>query len=556
MKITPSSLRRVEYIIDNSGIIKTLADGLRTDNRGRPQNTFAIHMLILGTFLCVAHNGIGTITEAHRSLIELGLDDRLRLGISVKDPDSPDGTSLAITLNQMYYVSKQINERLAYTKASAPDISDTERQRRHGVIQQFNQSAMDVFDLDWDANWAALDATGVWSWGRGKARPKGEPSTEPSEATDASSEAEPDQEAPTASTSPAAPTSHDPDAAWGVKTSKTGDIERFFGYHEHTLVQIPGPNQTVDDIPPLIRSFELTPANHDVVDVSLRLLDRAGQHVTDLVVDNHYSYKLPARWRGPLHDRGIRQHLDLRAPDQGFTESDRVRWAAGCPHCPATPDALGTITPPALSDPDRTEKQQGFYELIEAREPYSLRRVTSPDRDGTARYECPAEAGKIGCQRRAGTVETAVELGLPVVENPPDPDEPEGLPPCCVQRTVTLTPPPGHDKLVQPLYWGGRQWHRAFGNRTYVEGSYGNRKNPSTEGLRRGLFRLVGLPAVSIVMTAVNVSYNLRMIRNWHDRTGRGPDDHPLLTPEPERGNLVYLTDEETRARVAGHDAA
>ena len=55
----------------------------------------------------------------------------------------------------------------------------------------------------------------------------------------------------------------------------------------------------MDDVPPLIRAFELTPANRDVVDVSLRVIDAGGQHVTDLAVDTHYSYKLADRWKGP-----------------------------------------------------------------------------------------------------------------------------------------------------------------------------------------------------------------------------------------------------------------
>jgi len=559
MKVTPSSVRRIEHILDASGAVEILASGLRTDNRGRKQNTKAIRLLLLGVFISVHHNGSGTVTDAYDTLVGLCLDDRLRLGISVPDPSAPDGTTLDVTLNQLYYVSKRITERLAYGEESAPDLTDEERTRRHDVVRRFGQAVMDVFDLGWNASHAAMDATGVWSWGRGKARPKGDPTTEEQDLLDrveGSDDSAEDQDGAPASARPEHNEPFDLDAAWGIKTSKTGDPERFFGYHEHTLLQIPGPDATVDDVPPLIRAFELTPANRDVVDVSLRVIDAGGQHVTDLAVDTHYSYKLADRWKGPLHDRGIRQHLDLRSTDQGFTESDRVRWAAGWAHCPATPDALGTIEPPPLTAVNRKEKLEEFHQQINHRESYAFRRVTSPDRAGTARYECPAEAGKLGCPLRAGTVETAVEAGLPIVERPPDPNGPEGLPTCCAQRTLTLTPPPGHDKLVQPHYWGGRAWHRIYGKRTYVEGSYGNRKNPSTEDLRRGLFRVVGLPWVHINMTAVNASYNLRILRNWHERTGRGPENHPLLTADPDRNNIVYLTDDEARARVATHHAA
>lgn len=559
MKVSPASVRRFEHILDTSGAVSILASGLRTDNRGRKQNTHAIHLLLLGLFLSVHHHGSATVKDAYGTLTGLSLDDRLRLGISVPDPNSPDGASHALTLAQLYYVSKTIGDRLAYGEESAPDLSDEERVRRHQVVQRFCQAVMDVFDLGWAASHAAMDATGVWSWARGKTRPKGEPSTQEHDLI-GDDTAEPATE--TGSSGPettlvdATEEVYDLDAAWGIKTSKSGKDERFFGYHEHTQVQVPGPNQTVEEIPPLIRAFELTPANRDVVDVSLRLLDAGGEHVTELLVDTHYSYKIPERWRMKLHDRGIRQHLDLRSTDQGFVESDRVRWAAGWAHCPATPDAMGAIVSPGPGDPDRTNKMKKFFEKIEGREAYAFRRVTTPDRSGTARVECPAEAGKIGCPLRVGTVETAVTLGLSIVESPPDPSGPEGLPRCCTQRTVTLAPPPGQDKLVQPHYWGSRAWHRTYGKRTYVEGSYGNRKNPSTEDLRRGLFRVVGLPWVHINMAAVNVSYNLRMLRNWHERTDQGPEGHPLLTADAERNNVVYLTDEEARARVEATNGA
>ncbi len=38
-----------------------------------------------------------------------------------------------------------------------------------------------------------------------------------------------------------------------------------------------------------------------------------------------------------------------------------------------------------------------------------------------------------------------------------------------------------------------------------------------------------GLAFIHITIALVNASYNLRMVRNWHEHTGLGDPDHPLL---------------------------
>jgi hypothetical protein len=336
---------------------------------------------------------------------------------------------------------------------------------------------------------------------------------------------------------------HDPDAAIGVKTSKDGKIESFYGYHEHTLVRVRGPRDAADSVPALVAGLELTPASADVVDVSLDLLDRLRVPAAELIVDRHYSYKAPDRWRDELADRSIRQVLDLRADEQGFTDLNHMRWAAAWPHCPATPDTYGTITRPAPSDENHEAKLATFKKRLKERRAYAFRRVTSPNPRGVARWECPAEAGTVGCPLKPGTVEAALQIGLPVVENPPDPTSPD-FPTCCRQRTVKVDPGPLR-KLMQEHYWGSDEWEAAWNKRTYVEGSYGNRKNPSTENLRRGHFRTTGITLVNLMTAMAAASYNLRMLRAWHERTGLGDPDHPLLEPATEPGTFLQLTPEE-----------
>ena len=89
--------------------------------------------------------------------------------------------------------------------------------------------------------------------------------------------------------------------------------------------------------------------------------------------------------------------------------------------------------------------------------------------------------------------------------------------------------------------------------RTYVEGTYGNRKNRSTEDLTRGYFRITGLALVNIATAFAAVSYNLRILRNWQERTGLGDPTHPLLQPEPENYGFVCLTKEQAEHIADAH---
>lgn len=129
---------------------------------------------------------------------------------------------------------------------------------------------------------------------------------------------------------------------------------------------------------------------------------------------------------------------------------------------------------------------------------------------------------KVGCPLRAGTVEVAREYGLPIVV----PSEGAAELKCCTQKLVQVRRG-DHVKHQQDLYWGAAAWVTSWARRTYVEGVFGNLKNPSTENIQRGFLRMVGMPMVTLSLTAAAVSYNIREYNNWLDRTAQ-TSDHPL----------------------------
>lgn len=594
--INLSDIRAAEHIVDHSGAVKTLSEGMRTDRRGRKDDPNKLRLLLIGLVLCVLVHGQAVVTAVHELLTnELPLDEQLRLGVC-RVGTAADGTATtwALPIADLYELTAKLNTKLGYGLGKHPDLGAEERARRHRTIVTCLDDLMDVFDLGWQSEVFAMDATGIWSWGRGKAKAVSGRDDGADEhvaaatgagvanaartrqgATGTAEAAGPGEEAEQAPGEDEIvlgdPTSHDPDGAWGVKTAKIGGEQRYYGYSENTLVQVPGAGQAADDEPRLIVRLELQAANADVVDVSLSLIDRfnaarqarlesgahvfavaGAQHVGDLVVDRHYHYKDFQRWWAELYGRGVSQHLTLREDEQGFTEGngDRLRWAAGAPHCPCTPDDLGTITRPSPSEP--RAKHVAFDRRLERRQAYALRRITSFDANGTHRVQCPALAGSVGCALREGTLAAAHRLGLPIVATPPDADlDGEPLPACCTQSTVTVTPPTKVRKLLQPHYWGSSAWKRCFDKRTYVEGTYGNRKNVNTENMRRGQFRFTGIALVNLVVGLSAACYNLRIIRNWHERTGMGDPTHPLLArPEPDYG-FVRLSELERDALMA-----
>ena len=562
--IGPDRLRRAEYLIDTSGVVELLLPVLRKDARGPKYNSNKLRVFIIGCYLAIENQRTGSI-QAIAKLVhtDLPLDAQYRLGIR-----NPTDGSLLITLHDFYYLTKRFTERFGYG-SSVPElfvdedvengISANERTERHALLQQMCRQLLDVTIVGPDATAFAIDATGIWSWGKGPRKP--------TRAEFAALLDDPDGAAELDDSANEPPriddgghlvvgmkSVHDPDGGWGVKTSKAGKNEVFFGYHEHALLQVPGVGEDTDGAPRLIRAFELTPANADIVDVSLRLLDSVhsdGDGERLLLADSHYHYKQFDRWWQQLFRRRWNPLHDLRVDEQGFTEFDRMRWAAGHAHCPATPDPLGTIQRPAVTD-KRSESHETFHKQIDLREAYAMVRHNLPDEQGAHRVMCPAIAGKVGCPLRDGTTAAATALGLPFVVNPPDPNSAEGLPKCCTQKTVLTRPPAKIAKLSQSRYWGSREWANLYRRRTYVEGLFGNCKNSSTENLRRGLFHITGLPLVHLMLTMVNVSYNLRMIENWQRRNLAADKpremlaaDHPLLVDDSNIAGYRAVTHAE-----------
>jgi hypothetical protein len=542
--------RLFAHVVDDGGAADALTAALRTDPRGRKGRGDARTFLIL--LLLAAAAGELTIERMHHiATRELPRNIQLELGTVRRHGDRLHD----MPIDELYYVSRTITKKLAWTGRYANELSQQQRKDRQLALQDILERLLQPTLPDRPGSSYALDESAIWAWAKGRKR-----------ATQRG------QEETDVEDSNVAAMSVCPDARWGVKTGKNGEQDAYFGYGLHALVRIPdlhaGPAFSDADDPVLIEAIAVTPASTDIVDVSLDLLDRVATRrpVRDLAADRHYSYKEWSRWAHQLWQRGIRPVLDLRADEHGFRDYNGVKIAASWPHCPATPNTLATILRPGPGA--SAQDQQAFTDQIQQRQAYAMRRVKSHVPDGASRWECPARAGKVGCPLVPGSVDAARELGQPVVRPP----APRARGAACTQRTFMIRVEPSDEapttteresrrqlaqamKHAQDEYWGDHRWLTSWNRRTYVEGAFGNLKNPNTENVHRGLFRFTGLPLVTLAVAAAVAACNVRQLRNWHERTGNGNPTNLLLAAEPAFHGYLLLTvddpDESAESPIA-----
>lgn len=144
------------------------------------------------------------------------------------------------------------------------------------------------------------------------------------------------------------------------------------------------------------------------------------------------------------------------------------------------------------------------------------------------RYECPAEARFVRCPLKPHTM--AYPDDVPLNLNPPDPPD---APTCCTQRTIEL-PEEAQGKLRQKHRWGSDDWIKDYARRTYVEGGFGELRNPALGALARGKFCVIGIIKVTLMLAALVAASNARRLATWAANHDLRSDDPALAPPDTE----------------------
>ncbi len=336
--------RTLEWV-DASGVPPVLEQALRPTGRGRPRQ-LTVRALLVGLKLAVDSAKTTCLTDVFLVLTE-GLPEAVQHDLGVRDRR----TGRVITVHQVRRLLDSIKARLDPGAKAAPE----DRAARLAALQQILDDLLAAtMPAELPTSGAyAVDGTGTWSWARGKDKQT---------------------------------TAADPDAAWGVKTSKSGKQERYFGYELHAVVRVGRLN---DDrpVPCLAERIVVTPASTNCSEAVLPAIAKMradGLRLREVIADRGYTYK--TGWSRGLRAIDVDSVLDLHPTQLGARGSHGgARFIAGVPHCPATPEAFDSIPrPERLAESPPLEV---FLEQINTREQWALRRVAGPDSTGAERYE-------------------------------------------------------------------------------------------------------------------------------------------------------------------------
>jgi hypothetical protein len=569
--IPATQYRRAAYLVDTHGAAERFTVFMYPNPQGRPA-VLSARTFLIGCLLAI---------EVHRSMLythvfqvlarELPPEAMVELGVAERAVNAAGQPVARVTLKRHHVYN--FTRRLRRLSGGGRHGHPIRTEDKAALLEVVNLTLKATLPTRPAGSGAyAVDESGVWAWSRGRSgRKKATAQTDETDLYEDDSPADPEHDSPAdpehdapASSEPASRSaigSIDRDAAWGGKTSKAGKDERYFGYSLHGLVRAPALGAEPGSEPLLLERLDLTPAATDLVDATLAMLDEIvddGGTVTELIGDRHYSFKHPARWISQLIARGIKQVADLRFGDHGFTDAAGTRVAAGHPHCPGTPDHLATIikpgpqpkTPVTLRN-DHTDEQaaqrydnfEEFRRLIAERQSYALQRHgRSKSNENDWRWRCQALAGIAGCPLRPETLEAAMRLGLPIVQNPPDP---VNAPSVCTSKsgTVTLKFEDLNPKFHQEHYWGSPEWQESYARRTYVEGFFGTLKDAAVANLKRDAYRgdCLGLKLLHVGLCCAVT--NLRLARSWNTQTGSRLDLPDVLLAEDEYPQEVPLHD-------------
>ena len=136
----------------------------------------------------------------------------------------------------------------------------------------------------------------------------------------------------------------------------------------------------------------------------------------DILADSGYAHRDADAWAIPLRAAGARLVQDLHPHDRGPKGThDGAIISNGCLYCPQTPRPLLELGPLART---ATKEQAADHDRKTSElARHKLGRLTSDDRDGYHRVQCPAAMGKIRCPLQPSSM--TLDRDPPEILTPP-----------------------------------------------------------------------------------------------------------------------------------------
>ncbi len=460
-------LPELEAVLDASGAAEVIEAVM--PQGGRPRQ-LPVRTLLLGLMLAAAEDRPAHLTRAHAALVSLPASEHDRLSVSAA---SRSGRHL-LTYRQVEHTMRSLTKavRDECGAATGPVLSRVVEGLVGASIPTELGAGGDL----------AVDWTDVESFAR--------PGRERHPSIDA-------------------------DASFGHRRGDAPgqDHETFFGYYLQlatTVAPVGSP-----DTPELVRAMLVTSCSLDPPPAFVPVLSNlwaSGVAPGDVLADCGYSHRQAEHWALPLRALGARLVQDLHPHDRGTkgTFGGAIAWN-GELYCPATPRGLFELGPLArgAGSEEQAAHDRRFAELSS----YRLARIGADSKDGYHRVICPAVGGKLRCPLRAGSMSRGYEH--PEVLSPP-----RHPPLCCSNQTMTV-PPAVMAKTAQRHPYPGPAWRKSYARRSAAERSNATLKDPARVSVERGWCRLMGLPAMTIMLACLVVVRNLRVLDSFAARPAR-----------------------------------
>jgi hypothetical protein len=458
-----NSLARLEAIIDHSEVAPRLEALLRVGVR---QRQLCMRTLLLGILLALADGRPAHLTRVHRALVTLPEEDCLRLGV-VAGRSRPH----LLTYRQVEYTFRLLVTALKGDQGGA------------NVLAEFTDALLEATigaQLKDGTRALAVDWTDVETFARAPLEKGG--------------------------------WTKDPDASWG---HRRGDgpgqaDEKFFGYFLQlaTMVNEDGGAE----VPELVRRLLLSSCGDDPPPAFVPVMERlarSGVALGDVLADSGYSHRIAEHWSLPLRALGAEMVMDLHPHDRGTqgTFGGAICFNGNL-YCPSTPEGLFKVGPLARGASAEEICAHDIKTAELAR--YKFGRVSSDDADGYGRVACPAVLAKVRCPKRPSSM--PLSLSRPEIVAPPE------IPPKCCEQ-VTLTVPPKVNAKTRQKHDYPSQAHRiSYGRRSAAERANSTVKDPASNDVSRGWCRLMGLEAMTVMLTCLFVVRNQRVLASFETR--------------------------------------
>ncbi|MGA4669510.1 hypothetical protein ACPCG0_06875 [Propionibacteriaceae bacterium Y1923] len=301
----------------------------------------------------------------------------------------------------------------------------------------------------------------------------------------------------------------DPDARDQVQTGKNlrpGNIG--LGYEGHFL--------TDARATPIIRVVHVEPGSRHRGDAGIAALDglrRVLGHVPcEVAADRDYSNARSEKWAIPLHERGIKQVLDLHPNNRGVRPGPikGTQWRDGL--LLVSDKATKHESIPTRSPMEGYAVKEKRAEMVAKRSAFAFGFEDWNVEKGTVRLVGPAVRGQVRCVNHPASMRLkAVKQHSRGGRRTTRPTTAHALGEDCPCGKTKVVPITDVLRFYQPYLWGSHEWEHAYGRRNLSETANSYLKDQHGR-FTKGSIKVLGRNKIALALAFFVDAVNTRLI--------------------------------------------